>query len=584
MEPAYAAEKRPHTSSANERKTRSGKKVKVHDTVPRNHPRAKRSQTIEVPQQIPPESMEIEIQSQPAQSSRKVTQAKSVRNPRNNINEKSVTTRPVTQNQHDSQEAVLQGDTINPEDVVDAKIFKCSINQMCNSVGGFKTGLRKAVVKKQTNPRSKKKQKETAYQTTENNSKRKSIPHVEVIINGQVLTDAVLDGGSISTLISYDTVRALGSARMEATSKTHGMADGSEAKPLGVIKDLTLSVQGVTITTKAVVYDHKAYSLLMGSEDMHRLGIVTDWGSYHWCINSNRGIEPLNVEYDPLQYRIIPLEKQDYVEDDSSSEYDQEYSDEEESESLDVSYLVMPCVDSVAETEASYLQTETGKLQATNPEPPSTTLDLQNEVDKSVAKCNLNDDNKERLRSLLYQYLDCFEVDYKDLKQTNLLELHIDTGDHRPILKRPNPYMSHAELDMLKQEIETMLSNGQVMPTTHTPNQKGVTNGGRAFPALYVKKKNGERRLCVQLQELNAATVKDAWPLPSIADLLESYQGAKVFSTMDLLKGLNQIRVAEDSVQKLTMATPWGCYSFKVMPFGIVNGPEIFDTYSGSKN
>ena len=84
---------------------------------------------------------------------------------------------------------------------------------MCNSVRGFKTGLRKAVVKKQTNPRSKKKQKETAYQTTENNSKRKSIPHVEVIINGQVLTDAVLDGGSISTLISYDTVRALGNVQ-----------------------------------------------------------------------------------------------------------------------------------------------------------------------------------------------------------------------------------------------------------------------------------------------------------------------------------------------------------------------------------
>ncbi|KAG0925053.1 hypothetical protein G6F29_013869 [Rhizopus arrhizus] len=74
MEPAYAAEKRPHTSSANERKTRSGKKVK----------------------QNPPESMEIDIQAQPAQSSRKVTQAKSVRNPRTDINEKPVNEKPVT--------------------------------------------------------------------------------------------------------------------------------------------------------------------------------------------------------------------------------------------------------------------------------------------------------------------------------------------------------------------------------------------------------------------------------------------------------------------------------------------------------
>lgn len=49
-----------------------------------------------------------------------------------------------------------------------------------------------------------------------------------------------------------------------------------------------------------------------------------------------------------------------------------------------------------------------------------------------------------------------------------------------------------------------------------------------------------------------------------------------MFSIMDLLKGFNQIKVAEDSIQKLTMATPWGCYSFKVMPFGIVNGPVTF--------
>ncbi|KAG0913975.1 hypothetical protein G6F57_011256 [Rhizopus arrhizus] len=569
-EPAYAVPKRSHESSANERKTRSGKKLRVHDTIPSNHPKAKKI-SIQgerpVTKEITNAPMEID-RTQPKKKIQAMVYQPKVKEvlPTTGFEEPTFAL----------QEGVLPGNTIKPEDVFNAKLFRCSINQFNNSIRGFRTGVRKASVKKQANPRKKIVQKEQVLHTKDRAIVKKSIPHVEIILNGTVMTDAVLDGGSVSTLISYDLLRAAGPVNLEPTTKTQGMADGSEAKPLGIVRGLTISVQDVVITTDAVVYDHQAYSLLIGSLDMHRLGIVTDWGSYHWCINSNRGIEPLNVEYDPLQYRIIPLEKQDYVEDDSSSEYDQEYSDEEESEGLDVSYLVMPCVDSVAETEASYLQTETGKLQATKPEPPSTTLDLQSEVDKAVAKCNLNDDNKERLRSLLYQYLDCFGVDYKDLKQTNLLELHIDTGDHRPILKRPNRYMSHAELDMLKQEIETMLSNGQVMPTTHTPNQKGVTNGGWAFPALYVKKKNGERRLCVQFQELNAATVKDAWPLPSIADLLESYQGAKVFSTMDLLKGFNQIRVAEDSVQKLTMATPWGCYSFKVMPFGIVNGPATF--------
>lgn len=58
--------------------------------------------------------------------------------------------------------------------------------------------------------------------------------------------------------------------------------------------------------------------------------------------------------------------------------------------------------------------------------------------------------------------------------------------------------------------------------------------------------------------------------------LLETYQGASIFNTMDLLKGLNQILVDEDSIPQLTMATPWGCYSYRVMPFGIVNGPVCF--------
>ncbi|KAG0736676.1 hypothetical protein G6F23_010807 [Rhizopus arrhizus] len=94
---------------------------------------------------------------------------------------------------------------------------------------------------------------------------------------------------------------------------------------------------------------------------------------------------------------------------------------------------------------------------------------------------------------------------------------------------------------------------------------------------MYVKKKNTlEKRLVVQFQDLNAITVKDPWPLPSITDLLETYEGASLFSTMDLLRGFNQIAVDEETIPKLTMATPWGCFSYKVMPFGIVNGPATF--------
>lgn len=70
--------------------------------------------------------------------------------------------------------------------------------------------------------------------------------------------------------------------------------------------------------------------------------------------------------------------------------------------------------------------------------------------------------------------------------------------------------------------------------------------------------------------------VSDTWPLPAIQDLLEDFGGRSIFTTRDLLKGFNQIAVHGSSIPKLTMATPWGKFSYRVMPFGVINGPSCF--------
>lgn len=109
----------------------------------------------------------------------------------------------------------------------------------------------------------------------------------------------------------------------------------------------------------------------------------------------------------------------------------------------------------------------------------------------------------------------------------------------------------------------------------HVTGKNGERANGWAFPALYVKT-SGERQLCVQFQDLNAITIRDLWPLPRIQDLLEDFRGSSIFSTVDLLKEFNQFAVDEGTIPKLTMATPWGNFSYTVMPFGIVNGPSTF--------
>lgn len=73
--------------------------------------------------------------------------------------------------------------------------------------------------------------------------------------------------------------------------------------------------------------------------------------------------------------------------------------------------------------------------------------------------------------------------------------------------------------------------------------------------------------------------MRDPWPLPNIVDLLDSFAHAKIFSALDMLKGFNQIAVAEDSIPKLTIATPFGNWSYRVMPFDVQNGPhQVFFT------
>ncbi|KAI7858656.1 hypothetical protein BDC45DRAFT_498815, partial [Circinella umbellata] len=151
-------------------------------------------------------------------------------------------------------------------------------------------------------------------------------------------------------------------------------------------------------------------------------------------------------------------------------------------------------------------------------EEDATSQDIWLEIQNSIKNCNLIEEETDKLTDLLWRYQDVFGVDYKDLTQTSILEFHVDTGDAKPIMHRPNRFMSHAELDQLRQEINEMVQQGILIPATHVKGPEGQRAGGWSFPA--------RRRLYVQFQKLNEVTVRDPWPLPVISDILESYNQA----------------------------------------------------------
>ena len=97
-----------------------------------------------------------------------------------------------------------------------------------------------------------------------------------------------------------------------------------------------------------------------------------------------------------------------------------------------------------------------------------------------------------------------------------------------------------------------------------------------ASPIVIVPKKNKKKRICIDYRKLNKVTEKDVYPLPVIDDILEMFDGAKWFSTLDLASGYWLVAVKEEDKKKTAFVTKHGLYEFNVMPFGLCNAPATF--------
>ncbi|GJR94827.1 putative reverse transcriptase domain-containing protein [Tanacetum coccineum] len=146
---------------------------------------------------------------------------------------------------------------------------------------------------------------------------------------------------------------------------------------------------------------------------------------------------------------------------------------------------------------------------------------------------------------IVRNFEDVFPDDLSGLPPQRQVEFRIDLiPGVTPVAKSPYR-LAPSEMQELSEQLQELQDKGFIRPS-HSP---------WGAPVLFVKKKDGSFRMCIDYRELNKLTIKNRYPLPRIDDLFDQLQGARYFSKIDLRSGYHQLRVHDDDISKTAFRT-----------------------------
>ncbi|GJY77704.1 putative reverse transcriptase domain-containing protein [Tanacetum coccineum] len=203
------------------------------------------------------------------------------------------------------------------------------------------------------------------------------------------------------------------------------------------------------------------------------------------------------------------------------------------------------------------------------PLPNGKILEVQGErpeKDLRPLACIKADEKKLDDIRVVHGFPEVFPDDLLGLPHEREVEFRIDLIPGASLVVRSPYRLAPSEMLELSNQLKELQEKGFIRPS-HSP---------WGAPVLFVKKKDGSMRMCIDYRELNKLTIKNRYPLPRIDDLFDQLQGACCFSKIDLRSGYHQLRVREEDIPKTAFRTRYGHFEFTVMPFGLTNAPAIF--------
>jgi hypothetical protein len=180
-------------------------------------------------------------------------------------------------------------------------------------------------------------------------------------------------------------------------------------------------------------------------------------------------------------------------------------------------------------------------------------------------------DNRKAAAALILSFADVFSGLPPGLPpQRAALPAHrIDLFDEAARLPHRKKYrLSVQETAEVNSHVQKLLAAGFIRPS----------ESEACAPIVFVEKRDGAKRMCIDYRDLNALTRKNKYPLPLTEEVLDRVNGSTVFSKLDLEQGYHQIPMFEPDIHKTAFATPMGHFEWTVLPFGLCNGVATFQT------